>query len=116
MGADRDKRLGADRGAQPGAIGGIPAGADGNGRVARSRDRGELAKTTGREDAGSGAHRRIAHCECGATLEGASEQELYEVAQLHVAQHHPQLLGAIGPEVVRQMAEDAGTTVSGSGQ
>ncbi len=98
-----------------GAIGGNPAGT-GNGRAARNRDRGELAKANGRDGAASELHRRIAHCECGATLEGASEHELYEATQLHLAQHHPQLLGAIGPEVVRQMAEDAGTAVSGSGQ
>jgi hypothetical protein len=50
-------------------------------------------------------HRRVAHCECGALLAGDSEYELYEAAQAHLARHHPQLLGALGLEVVTQMAE-----------
>jgi hypothetical protein len=52
--------------------------------------------------------RRVARCECGALLVGDSEQELYEAAQLHLARHHPQLLGALGPDVVTQMAENVG--------
>jgi hypothetical protein len=51
-------------------------------------------------------HRRIAYCECRARLEGDSEQELFDAAQRHLAHHHPQLLGALGLEVVQQMAED----------
>jgi hypothetical protein len=50
-------------------------------------------------------HRRIAYCECGAQLKGDSEHELFEAAQQHLAHHHPQLLGALGPDVVLQMAE-----------
>ena len=53
-------------------------------------------------------HTRVARCECGALLAGGSEQELYEAAQLHLARHHPQLLGALGLEVVAQMAENVG--------
>jgi hypothetical protein len=53
-------------------------------------------------------HRRVARCECGALLVGDTEQELYEAAQLHLARHHPQLLGALGLEVVAQMAENVG--------
>jgi len=53
-------------------------------------------------------HRRIAFCECGAQLAGDSEQELFEVAQRHLAHHHPQLLGALELETVHQMAEDVG--------
>jgi hypothetical protein len=53
-------------------------------------------------------HRRVARCECGALLVGDTEQELYEAAQLHLARHHPQLLGALGLEVVNQMAENVG--------
>jgi hypothetical protein len=61
-------------------------------------------------------NRRIARCECGATLEGESEEGLFEAVQLHVAQHHPQLLGAMGLDVVLQMAEDiGGTDAGGSG-
>jgi hypothetical protein len=60
-----------------------------------------------------GEHRRVAHCECGATLSGDSEQELYDAAQLHIAQHHPQLLGALGLEVVHQMAEAVGVNDAG---
>jgi len=53
-------------------------------------------------------HRRIAYCECGAQLTGSSEQELFEAAQRHLAHRHPQLLGALGQEMVNQMAEDVG--------
>ena len=49
---------------------------------------------------------RIAYCECGAQLTGDSEHELFEAAQQHLAHHHPRLLGALGPDVVSQMAED----------
>ena len=51
-------------------------------------------------------HRRIAYCECGAQLVGDSEQELFEAAQRHLAHHHPQLLGALGLDVVHQMTEN----------
>jgi hypothetical protein len=49
---------------------------------------------------------RIAYCECGARLVGKSEQELFDAAQAHLAHHHPELLGAVGLEVVQQMAEE----------
>lgn len=51
-------------------------------------------------------HSRIAYCECGAQLAGESEQELFDAAQAHLAHHHPELLGAVGPRVVQQMAEE----------
>jgi hypothetical protein len=51
---------------------------------------------------------RIAYCECGARLAGGSQQELFEAAQRHLAHHHPQLLGALGLELVQQMAENVG--------
>jgi hypothetical protein len=51
-------------------------------------------------------HNRIAYCECGAQLAGDTEQELFDAAQAHLAQHHPQLLGAVGLSVVQQMAEE----------
>ena len=50
--------------------------------------------------------RRIAHCECGARLAGDSDQDLFNAVQLHLAHHHPQLLGALEPEVVLHMAEN----------
>jgi hypothetical protein len=37
---------------------------------------------------------------------GDSEQELFEAAQRHLAHHHPQLLGALGLDVVHQMTEN----------
>jgi hypothetical protein len=55
-----------------------------------------------------GRHRRIAYCECGALLAGDDEQELFSAAERHLAHHHPQLLGALGPGMVSQMAEDVG--------
>jgi len=51
-------------------------------------------------------HRRIAYCECGAQLAGDSQEELFDATQRHLAHHHPQLLGALGLELVHQMAED----------
>ena len=51
-------------------------------------------------------HSRIAFCECGAQLAGNSEDELFEAAQAHLAHHHPELLGAVGLDVVQQMAEE----------
>jgi hypothetical protein len=51
-------------------------------------------------------HSRIAYCECGAQLQGASELELFDAAQAHLAHHHPELLGAVGLDVVAQMAEE----------
>jgi hypothetical protein len=53
-----------------------------------------------------GEHRRIAFCECGAQLAGTSEQELFDAAQAHLAHHHPELLGAVGLDVVQQMSEE----------
>jgi hypothetical protein len=49
---------------------------------------------------------RIAYCECGAQLTGDSKLELFEAAQQHLAHHHPQLLGALGLDVVAQMTEE----------
>lgn len=49
---------------------------------------------------------RIAYCECGAQLAGDTEQELFDAAQQHLAHRHPQLLGALGLEVVQQMTEE----------
>jgi hypothetical protein len=51
-------------------------------------------------------HSRIAFCECGAQLAGNSAEELFEAAQAHLAHHHPELLGAVGSDVVQQMAEE----------
>jgi len=56
-------------------------------------------------------NRRIAYCECGAQLAGDSERELFAAAQRHLAHHHPQLLGALEPATVAQMAE----AVTGAG-
>jgi hypothetical protein len=48
---------------------------------------------------------RIAYCECGAALVGGCEGQLFEAAQVHLAHHHPELLGALEFRVVAQMAE-----------
>jgi len=57
--------------------------------------------------------RRIANCECGAHLVGASDIELFDAMQQHLAHHHPQLLGALEPDLVWQMAENVGLTPTG---
>jgi hypothetical protein len=51
-------------------------------------------------------HSRIAFCECGAQLAGESRGQLFDAAQAHLAHHHPELLGALGLEMVQQMAEE----------
>jgi hypothetical protein len=71
----------------------------------------EDAGLPGRDDRGQmtqvdGQHSRIAYCECGAQLQGDSELELFDAAQAHLAHHHPELLGAVGLDVVTQMAEE----------
>lgn len=68
----------------------------------------ESSGDDGHRTAVNGGHRRIAYCECGAQLAGDDEQELFSAAQRHLAHHHPQLLGALGPGMVSQMAEDIG--------
>jgi hypothetical protein len=60
--------------------------------------------------------RRIAKCECGAQLAGDTDAKLFETVEQHLAHHHPQLLGAMEPEVVFQMAEDVGRGVSARGR
>jgi hypothetical protein len=62
----------------------------------------------GQATAVKNGHRRIAYCECGAQLAGDSQEELFGATQRHLAHHHPQLLGALGLELVHQMAEDVG--------
>jgi hypothetical protein len=57
----------------------------------------------------------VANCECGAQLAGGSEQELFDAVQQHLAHHHPQLLGALEPDVVFQMAEAVGDAQSPTG-
>ena len=69
---------------------------------------GTSSSDRGRITAVNNGHRRIAYCECGAQLAGDDESELYSAAQRHLAHHHPQLLGAMGPRTVSQMAEDVG--------
>ena len=51
-------------------------------------------------------HSRIAYCECGAQLQGDRVGQLFDAAQAHLAHHHPELLGALGLEVVQQMVEE----------
>jgi hypothetical protein len=48
---------------------------------------------------------RVAYCECGAALQASTEIQLFEAAQSHLAQHHPELMGAFELEVITQMAE-----------
>jgi hypothetical protein len=57
-------------------------------------------------------HSRVAYCECGAALQGGSEQELFDATQAHLAHHHPELLGAVGLDLVQQMAEERPGAIS----
>jgi hypothetical protein len=45
-------------------------------------------------------------CECGASLVGERRGQLFDAAQVHLAHHHPEFLGALGPGLVQQMAEE----------
>jgi hypothetical protein len=54
----------------------------------------------------TGRHQRVPFCECGAQLAGGTELELFDAAQRHLAHRHPELLGALGLDVVQQMAEN----------
>jgi hypothetical protein len=49
---------------------------------------------------------RIAYCECGAAFAASTEVQLFEAAQAHLAQHHPELMGAFELGVITQMAEE----------
>ena len=49
---------------------------------------------------------RIAYCECGAQFAGDNRGQLFDAAQAHLAHHHPEFLGALGPGLVQQMAEE----------
>jgi hypothetical protein len=51
-------------------------------------------------------HSRIAQCECGAQLAGDRVGQLFGAAETHLAHHHPELLGALELETVRQMSEE----------
>jgi hypothetical protein len=51
---------------------------------------------------------RIAYCECGAQFAAGTEAQLFAAAQAHLAQHHPELMGAFELDVVTQMAEGPG--------
>ncbi|HET9105501.1 MAG TPA: hypothetical protein VFN55_19290 [Solirubrobacteraceae bacterium] len=48
---------------------------------------------------------QVAYCECGAQFAGNDRQELFTAAERHLAHHHPELLGALGSDVVDQMIE-----------
>jgi hypothetical protein len=48
---------------------------------------------------------RIAYCECGTAFTAGTEAQLFEAAQAHLAQYHPELMGAFELNVVTQMAE-----------
>jgi hypothetical protein len=60
--------------------------------------------------------RRTVQCECGAQLAGGSDQELFDAVERHLAHHHPQLMGALEPELVSEMAEDVGGTSTAYGR
>ena len=49
---------------------------------------------------------RVAYCECGAQLAGDTGGQFFDAAQAHLAHHHPELLGALEPGLVQQMAEE----------
>jgi len=50
---------------------------------------------------------KVINCECGEVLRAASEDELVQKVEQHVAQAHPDLAGKMSREDILAMAEEA---------
>ena len=48
----------------------------------------------------------VVHCECGKDVEAASEDELVQKVEAHVAESHPDMVGTMSREQILEMAED----------
>ena len=54
----------------------------------------------------------VIRCDCGQTVDGDDEPTLLAAARHHIAERHPDLVGALSDEDLRRMARQA---VGGSG-
>jgi hypothetical protein len=51
---------------------------------------------------------KVINCECGVVCEGATDEEVLDVAERHVQEHHPDLVGRITRDDLLAMAETVG--------
>jgi predicted small metal-binding protein len=49
---------------------------------------------------------QFVHCECGATLEGETEDEVVAAVEEHVKENHPELEGQMSREQILEMAHE----------
>jgi predicted small metal-binding protein len=49
---------------------------------------------------------KVINCECGYTVEGATEDELLANAEAHIQRDHPELVGQMSREQLLEMAEE----------
>jgi len=49
---------------------------------------------------------KLINCECGQVIRGATDDELLQRAEAHVARDHPSLVGKISQEDLLAMAEE----------
>jgi hypothetical protein len=54
----------------------------------------------------TGKRQRIAYCECGARLAGASAEELFDAAESHIASRHPQWVPERGTSSLADLVPD----------
>jgi predicted small metal-binding protein len=84
-----------------------PATAPGPARV---RGRGHIA-CSGRPHLRFAAMKRI-NCVCGLVVEGDDDDELWENAQQHMRDDHPDLVGKVLRDDIVAQAEETGSTQS----
>ena len=46
----------------------------------------------------------VVHCPCGANVEGATDDEIVENVNAHIASDHPELVGQYSREQILEMA------------
>lgn len=47
----------------------------------------------------------LVNCECGQVIRAKNEEELVAKVEEHVGEHHPDLVGKLGPKEILAMAE-----------
>ncbi len=48
----------------------------------------------------------VVHCECGADVSGATEDELVQAVESHVKDKHPEMAGQLGRDQILEMAHE----------
>ncbi len=49
---------------------------------------------------------KVVHCQCGADLEGETEDEIVEKVEQHVQESHPEMAGEVTRDQILTMAHD----------